>query len=139
MLYLGIAGGTVSTFLPLVVYLIMTLVMCPNILSGTNYRNKRKGDIHAANVERMFQPDKDKVVAVENDYDGGMLDERSMNSVKSFRSYSSYNSDNSNDSHDGKELREIVELKVSKVSKEWKESKYVGGVHHDHGRLEDFP
>ena len=94
------------------------------------------------NAERMFQPDKDKVVAVENNHDVGMYDERSMNSVKSFLSDSSYNT---NDSRDGQELKEAVELKVSKVSNEWKESKYVGGVHHDygvhhaHGRLEDFP
>lgn len=136
LLCLGIAGGTVNTFLPLVVYVIMTLVMCPNILSGTNFRHQRKADIHAANAERMFQPDEDKVVAVEHAQDVGMFDERSMNSVKSYLSDSSYFS---NDSRDAKELKEVVELKESKVSKGWKESKYVGGVHHDRGRLNDFP
>ncbi len=84
-----------STFLPLVVYLIMTLVMCPNILSGRNF--KEENDTFAANMYRMFHPDYDKkVLPVSNSYENAtdMLDERSMNSV---RSYHSYGSDSSRD------------------------------------------
>ena len=90
---MGIAGGTVSTFLPLLVYAIMTLVMCPNILSGRNFKDEN--DIYASNMDRMFHPesyrDKDKVLPVTSSYEKShdMLDERSMNSVRSFRSYRS--------------------------------------------------
>ena len=90
---LGIAGGTVSTFLPLVVYVVMTLVMCPNILSGRNFKDEN--DIYAANLDRMFHPEsyqgKDKVHPVSSGYEKShdMLDEKSMNSVRSFRSYRS--------------------------------------------------
>ena len=89
----GIAGGTVTTFLPLVVYLIMTLVMCPSILAGSNF--KSENDAYAANLERMFHLNDEKSVSVSirktytNHHDDDILDEKSNNSVKSFHSYKS--------------------------------------------------
>ncbi len=96
-----------STFLPLVVFLIMTLVMCPSILAGTNY--KAENDELAANMGRMpQQPDNEKVQPVSKSYEkvqpvsksyekvlpvsksyedsNHIVDEWSMNSVRSYRS-----------------------------------------------------
>ena len=80
--------------------MVMTLVMCPNILSGRNFKDEN--DIYAANLDRMFHPEnyqdkgKDKVHPVSSSYEKShdMLDEKSMNTVKSFRTY------RSNDSRD---------------------------------------
>ena len=78
-----------STFLPLVVFVIMTLVMCPSVLTGTNY--KAENDKFVANMERMFHPENVKVLPVSKSYEDSndILDERSMNSVRSYRSYGS--------------------------------------------------
>ncbi len=81
-----------GTFLPLVVYLVMTLVMCPNVLAGVNF--KEENDVYAANVERMFlNEDEKRISPVGDSYQRDILDEPSMNSVKSFKSYHSNDSD----------------------------------------------
>ncbi len=72
----------------------MTLVMCPNILSGRNFKDEN--DIYAANLDRMFHPEnyqdkgKDKVHPVSSSYEKSYdILEKSMNSVRSFRTYRS--------------------------------------------------
>ncbi len=83
-----------NTFLPLVVYLLMTLVMCPNVLAGVSF--KEENDVYAANVERMFlNEDEKRVIPVGDSYHRDVLDEPSMNSVKSFQSYHSHISQDS--------------------------------------------
>ena len=101
---IGIAGGTVTTFLPLIVYLIMTLVMCPNILRGANFKDEN--DVYSERIQQMFHIDDEKSIVPEkkgirksnnedDDNDNGgnggddILDQMSHNSVKSFRSYTS--------------------------------------------------
>ena len=93
-LTLGIAGGTVTTFLPLVVFAVMTLVMCPSIIAGSNF--KKENDVYAENLERMFHLD-DKSIApvkkknVRETYDDPeeKVIEKSNFSIKSYHSYDS--------------------------------------------------
>ena len=86
-----------ATFLPLVVYLVMTLVMCPNILSGINYKDEN--DKFVANMERMFHPDYGQKVAtsVAKSYD----DSDDVSGEKSFGSAKSYHSPRSADYKSG--------------------------------------
>ena len=48
----GIAGGTVGTFLPLVVYVAMTLAMCPNVLAGKSYKSENDAEEEAREKKR---------------------------------------------------------------------------------------
>ena len=75
----------------------MTLVMCPNILSGANF--KEENDVFTANMEKMFHPDYEKVMPVSRSYETStdMMDERSMNSLRSFRSHRTNKSDSPRD------------------------------------------
>ncbi len=83
-----------TTFLPLVVFAVMTLVMCPSIIAGSNF--KKENDEYAENLERMFHLD-DKSIApvkkknVRETYEDPeeKVDVRTNLSVKTYHSFDS--------------------------------------------------